>query len=114
MSPRHRKDVHNIHSRFSVKDAGTDGLCFIIAAVVSSRGYSGVLQLNADNLMPCSAALPPLARSKIREHEHLCTCAVPPQQHLSVVLGRSKPVVDAVSCTVINTRRASYNKISYS
>jgi hypothetical protein len=37
-------------------------------------GYSGVLQLNADNLMPYSAALPPLARGI----EHLCTCAVPP------------------------------------
>jgi hypothetical protein len=87
----------DVHSRFSVKDAGTDGLCFIIVALVSS-GYSGVLQLNADNLMPCSAALPPLARGI----EHLCTCAVPPTaailelrfySHPSIVLGRSKPMV---------------------
>ena len=64
-------------------------------------GYSGVLQLNADNLMPYSAALPPLARGKNRDMNTSLLCAVPPTaailelrfcSHPSVVLG-SKPVV---------------------
>jgi hypothetical protein len=35
------KDSHDVHSRFSVKDAGTDGLCFIIVAVCALSWSAG-------------------------------------------------------------------------